>query len=116
MRWLRPDYQKPKLGHKVKAPDDVEQVEAHLVVPAPADGKPAWPKDEMDRIRAVRGHAAPRPWPGGAGDPEHRIQGQGSTAPRAKGVEKVLQTLVAAGVAQQGVEGEDGSSRFFIPR
>ena len=41
VRWLRPDYQKPKLGHKVRAPEDVEQVEAQLVVPAPTDGKPA---------------------------------------------------------------------------
>ena len=35
---------------------------------------------------------------------------------RTKGVEKALQTLVAAGVAQQGIDGQDGSSRFFIPR
>ena len=50
VRWLRPDYQIPKLGHKVKTPEDAEQAEAKLVMPAPVDGKPAWPKDEMDRI------------------------------------------------------------------
>ena len=32
VRWLRPDYQIPKLGHKVGKPDEVEQVEADLCV------------------------------------------------------------------------------------
>ena len=36
VRWLRPDYQIPKLGHKVRKPDDVEQLAAQLVVPVPA--------------------------------------------------------------------------------
>ena len=115
VRWLRPDYQRPKLGHKVKKPDDVEQVEAGLVVPAPADGKPGWPKDEMARIGIVRDMLSRA---SGAVAPEAlsaAFRGR-STAPRTKGVEKVLQTLVAAGVAQQGIDGQDGSSRFFISR
>ena len=29
-------------------------VDTDLVVPEPTDGKPAWPKDELDRIRIVR--------------------------------------------------------------
>ena len=93
VRWLRPDYQIPKLGHKVKTPEDVEQVEAQLVVPAPADGRPAWPKDEMDRISIVRRHAEPRSRPGGAANPGRRLQrkefspahkgsGEGSADPR----------------------------------
>ena len=115
VRWLRPDYQIPKLGHKVKAPDDAEQAEAELVVPAPADGKPAWPKDDMDRIRIVRDMLGRAPGPVAPDALSAAFKGR-STAPRTKGVEKVLQTLVAAGVAQQGIDGEDGSSRFFIPR
>ena len=115
VRWLRPDYQKPKLGHKVKTPEDVEQVEAQLVVPAPADGKPAWPKDEMDRISIVRDMLSRAPGPVAPETLGVAFRGKNS-ARRAKGVEKALQTLVAAGVAQQGIDGQDGSSRFFIPR
>ena len=115
VRWLRPDYQIPKLGHKVKTPEDAEQVEAQLVVPTVADGKPTWPKDEMDRIRVVRdmlnrasGPVTPK-FLGAA------FRGRNS-ARRTKGIEKALQVLVAAGVAQQGVGGQDGSGRYFIPR
>ena len=115
VRWLRPDYQIPKLGHKVKAPDDAEQVEAQLVVPEPTDGKPAWPKDEMDRIRIVRDMLGRAPGPVAPETLGVAFRGKNS-ARRTKGVERALQTLVAAGVAQQGIEGEDASSRFFIPR
>ena len=115
VRWLRPDYQIPKLGHKVKKPDDVEQVEAQLVVPAPADGKPAWPKDEMARIGIVRDILSRAPGPVAPETLGVAFSGRNSDR-RTKGVEKALQNLVAAGVAQQGIDGQDGSSRFFIPR
>ena len=115
VRWLRPDYQKPKLGHKVKTPEDVEQVEAQLVVPETADGKPAWPKDELDRIRVVRDMLGRAPAPLAPEALSAAFRGRNS-APRKKRVEQVLQTLVAAGVAQQGIDGQDGGSRFFIPR
>ena len=115
VRWLRPDYQIPKLGHKVKTPEDVKQVEAQLVVPAPADGKPAWPKDEMDRISIVRDMLSRASGPVAPETLSVAFRGKNS-ARRAKGVEKALQTLVAAGVAQQGIDGEDDSSRFFISR
>ena len=69
VRWLRPDYQIPKLGHKVSAPEAGEQTEADLAAPESAEGKPAWPKDELAQIRAVRdmlGRAAaplaPKAW------------------------------------------------------
>ena len=115
VRWLRPDYQKPKLGHKVRKPEDVEQVEAQLIVPAPADGKPTWPKDEMDRISIVRDMLSRAPGPVAPETLGVAFDGKNS-ARRTEGVEKALQTLVAAGVAQQGIDGQDGSSRFFIPR
>ena len=115
VRWLRPDYQKPKLGHKVKTPEDVEQVEAQLVVPETADGKPAWPKDELDRIRVVRDMLGRAPAPLAPETLSAAFRGRNS-ALRKKRVEQVLQTLVAAGVAQQGIDGQDGGSRFFIPR
>ena len=115
VRWLRPDYQVPKLGLKVKTPEEAEQVEAQLVVPAPADGKPAWPKDEMHRIRIVRDMLSRAPGPVAPENLGVAFSGRNS-ARRTKGVVKALQTLVAAGVAQQGIDGRDGSSRYFIPR
>ena len=115
VQWLRPDYQIPRLGHKVKTPEDVEQVEAQLVVSAPADGKPAWPKDEMERISIVRDMLSRSPGPVAPEALSVAFSGK-SSARRTKGVQKALQTLVAAGVAQQGLNKQDGGSRFFIPR
>ena len=115
VRWLRPDYQIPKLGHKVKRPDEVEQIEAALTMPESADGKPAWPKDELDRIRIVRDLLGRAPGPMAPEALSAAFRGP-SSAQRKKRVEKVLHTLVAAGVAQQGIDGQDGGSRFFIPR
>ncbi len=115
VRWLRPDYQIPKLGHKVKAPEDAEQFQTQLVVPASADGKPAWPRDEMERIGIVRDMLSHAPGPVAAETLGAAFRGRNSGL-RTKGVEKALQTLVAAGVAQLGVDAQDGSSRFFIPR
>ena len=116
VRWLRPDYQKPRLGHKVKTPEDVEQVEAQLVVPAPADGKPALAEGRDGSHPCRSRDAGPCPHPAGAGR-RWALPSRGkNTARRTEGVERALQTLVAAGVAQQGIDGQDGSSRFFIPR
>ena len=115
VRWIRPDYQIPKLGHKVKAPQDAEQLEAQLVVPAPADGKPVWPRDEMERIRVVRDILSRTPGPVAVEALGVAFRGKNSVR-RMKGVKRALETLIAAGVAQQGINGRDGSSRYFIPR
>ena len=115
VRWLRPDYQIPKLGHKVRTPDAAKQVEADLIVPALADDKPVWPRDDMDRIRVIRDMLGRAPAPLAPEALSAAFRGRNS-APRKKRVEQVLQTLVAAGVAQQGIDGQDGGSRFFIPR
>ena len=115
VRWLRPDYQIPKLGHKVKKPEEAEQVEADLVVPEPTAGKPPWPRDELDRIRIVREMLGRAPVPLAPEALSAAFMGR-SSAQRKKRVEQVLQTLVAAGVAQQGIDGQEGESQFFIPR
>ena len=104
VRWLRPDYQVPKLGHKVRKPEEAEQVEADLTVTEPTDGKPAWPRDELDRIRIVREMLGRAPAPLAPEALSAAFRGR-SSAQRRRRVEQVLQTLVAAGVAQQGIEG-----------
>lgn len=53
VRWLRPDYQIPKLGHKVAKPKDQKQIEADIAIDTGPD-KPSWPKDGLDQIRIVR--------------------------------------------------------------
>lgn len=51
VRWLRPDYQIPRLGKKVKRPQ-AEQIEAEIVVPEKQ--RPKWPADALEQIRLVR--------------------------------------------------------------
>ena len=114
VRWLRPDYQVPKLGHKLKEPDSAEQIEADLTLPEPGDGKPAWPRDELDRIRIVRDILGRTAAPLTPHNLSAAFRGR-NAASRRKGVERVLETLVAAGVARQRNDAPDGGGRFFIP-
>lgn len=51
VRWLRPDYQRPRFGSPGRGG---EQVEAALPIPAPAAAsKPAFPTDAVGRVAAV---------------------------------------------------------------
>jgi len=112
VRWLRPDYQIPGSSHKVKRPDDAKQVEADLVLPEAAKGKPAWPRDELRALRTMLDRAAA---PANAEMLSAAFRGRDS-APRRKAVQKALETLAAAGAAQRAGGGPDGESRYFIPR
>ena len=114
VHWLSPDYQVPALQEKATALQEAEQIEADLAVPEFADGRPAWPRDELDRIRVVRDMLARAATPLAAENLNAAFQGRRS-ARREKGVEKVLRTLVAAGVAQPA-DGPDGGNRYFVPR
>ena len=115
VRWLRPDYQISKLGYKVRKPEEAVQAEADLAVPEPADSKPAWPRDGLDQIGVVRDMLGRAPAPLAPEALSAAFRGT-SSARRKKRVEQVLHTLVAAGVVQQGIDGQEGGSRFFIPR
>ena len=101
VRWLRPDYQIPKLARKATG----RQEEADLPAPEAAAARPAWPREELDRAAA----------PARAAALSAAFKGRDS-APRRKAVEKALETLAAAGAAQRTADGEDGESRYFIPR
>ncbi|XWN29992.1 MAG: hypothetical protein ROR55_21220 [Devosia sp.] len=67
VRWLRPDYQIPKLGHKVKTPEG-EQVEAEIALATATSALNAarpWPDDARGQFAAVRTllDTAPEPMP-----------------------------------------------------
>ena len=115
VRWLRPDYQIPKLGYKVKKPKLGEQTEANLVLPALPDGKPAWPKDRLDQIVIVREMLVRAATPMASESLSTAFRGR-NTARRNKRVEETLQTLVAAGVAQRSIDTKHRAGRYFILR
>lgn len=105
VRWLRPDYQKPRLAHKVKGQDDlaIELVEAGVVE------ERAWPAKDLDQIRALRDllHEAEAPLPADA----LATLFKGRTTPKRKArVADVLETLVATGA----VRGDE--TGYFLPR
>ena len=110
VRWLRPDYQIPKLGHKAKGHQEI----ADLAAPEAAAARPAWPREELDRIRALRTMLDRAAAPASAEMLSAAFKGRDS-ASRRKAVQKALETLAAAGAAQRA-DGEAGESRYFIPR
>lgn len=105
VRWLRPEYQKPRLAHKVKGQEalDMELVEAGVVE------ERAWPAKDLDQIRALRDllHEAEAPLPADA--LATLFKGR-TTAKRKARVADVLETLVATGAARHAEEG------YFLPR
>ena len=105
VRWLRPEYQKPRLAHKVKGQDvlDMELVEAGVVE------ERAWPTKDLDQIRALRDllHEAEAPLPADA----LATLFKGRTTPKRKArVADVLETLLATGA----VRGDEAG--YFLPR
>mgnify|MGYP000492356361 CR=1 FL=1 len=111
VRWLRPEYQEPKLRHKVARPDGT-QTEADLVI-QPGAGKPKWPSDSGQQITVLVDilRKAPAPVP-----PEALAASfDGRNTPKRKDrIASLLETLTTIGLARSGrVEGED---RYFIPR
>lgn len=56
VRWLRPDYQRPRFARDGKGGEQVEAAE--LVVLAPVAGKPIFPNEPVGRVAAVLGALA----------------------------------------------------------
>ncbi len=105
VRWLRPEYQKLRLAHKVKGQDDLdmELVEAGVVE------ERAWPAKDLDQIRALRDllHEAEAPLPADA----LATLFKGRTTPKRKArVADVLETLLATGAVRSDETG------YFLPR
>jgi hypothetical protein len=111
VRWLRPDFQIPKLGHKVASPQG-EQLFADLDVIAGTD-KPKWPSDGLEQIRIVRELLVKASSPSLPDAVAASFEGRMTPARRSR-VKDVLETLVATGAARVG--DMDGRPRYFTPR
>ncbi len=112
VRWLRPEYQIPKLGAKAPKPE-AEHVGVLDIVAPDAGKRPKWPSDGLDQIRLVRDLLAKAPAPTQPDVIASAFDGR-STAKRKDRVAEVLETLVATGVARTGEL--DGQRRYFLPR
>ena len=111
MRWLRPDYQLPKLRHKLPQGTQLEAADLAPAAPA-ADSQPSWPSDDLQQIRAVH-HLLEQA--DGPVTPEAIARTfAGRLSPKRKRrVDEVLQTLTATGAARTP-EGDPNS--YFVPR
>jgi hypothetical protein len=107
IRWLRPDYQIPKLG--AKAPKaKTEELDLEIVETAT---KPKWPSDGLAQIRVVRDVLAKSQ---GLATPlaiSATFDGKNSSA-RKNRIAKVLETMVATGAARVS----DDGAKYFVPR
>ena len=111
MRWLRPEYQIPKLGHKVARPDG-QQTEADLVIQPGAD-KPKWPSDNGQQITVLVDLLRKAPAPVQPEALAAAFDGR-NTPKRKERIASLLDTLTTIGLARSGrIEGEN---RYFIPR
>ena len=110
VRWLRPDYQKPRLQKKL--PQREEQIEAEIeMIELPE--KPKWPSDGLQQIRLVRDLLARAQSPVHPEAIAAAFDGRNS-AKRKERVGEVLETLVATGAARTGQD--RGATLYFVPR
>ena len=105
VRWLRPEYQKPRLAHKVKGQDDldIELVEAGVVE------ERVWPKEEREQFATMRDVLAEVEAPLAAEALSALFKGR-NTPKRKQRVARVLEIMADMGGARRG---EDG---YFLPR
>ena len=109
VRWLRPEFQLPRLRHKLPEGDQLAAAYAEPVQPA---AQPSWPKDGMQQIRVVHDVLAAADGPVSPDQVARAFSGRLSPKRRLR-VEEVLQTLVATGAARTAQENGGG---YFVPR
>lgn len=110
VRWLRPEYQIPKLGVRMtRGAAQGEQIEADVTVADIAE-LAKWPDDGLEQIRIVRDILAKSPSPLPADTIAASFAGRNS-AKRKERVAMVLETLVATGATRT-----DGAARYFVPK
>ncbi len=109
VRWLRPDYQIPKLGRKAADAVEGDQMEANIDLPDTST-LPVWPADGLEQIRIVRDMLTKAPSPIASETIATAFTGR-NTVKRKERMDMVLQTLVSTGAAQIADRG-----RYFIPK
>jgi hypothetical protein len=107
VRWLRPDYQIPRLGRKVAGAET--QIEADLGIVAPTAQRPKWPGDGLEQIRQVREVLARAPAPMPVDGIAVAFEGRLSDRRRER-IRQVLATLVTTGAARTA------GAAYFVPR
>ncbi|TGS82739.1 class I SAM-dependent DNA methyltransferase [Mesorhizobium sp. M3A.F.Ca.ET.174.01.1.1] len=112
VRWLRPDYQIPKLGVKAPKVEGEHVGTLDIELPDKVD-RPKWPTDGLEQIRLVRDLLAKAPAPSPSEAIATVFDGR-NTAKRRDRIEEVLETLVATGLARTGEH--EGQRRYFLPR
>ncbi|QFT78105.1 DNA methyltransferase [Erythrobacter sp. THAF29] len=105
VRWLRPDFQKPRLAHKVKGQEDLD---IDLVEAGVSEERP-WPKDEREQFAVMRDVLAEADAPLSAQAIASLFKGR-NTAKRKQRVARVLEIMTDMGGVRQSGEG------FFLPR
>lgn len=108
IRWLRPEFQKPRLAAKVKGET---QVEADLGEAAALAEAAKWPSDGLDQIRSVRDLLARAPSPISVPALSAVFSGR-NTPKRRQRVEQVLETLVSTGAARR----DSRTGGYYLPR
>ncbi|WP_332683608.1 DNA methyltransferase [Bosea sp. (in: a-proteobacteria)] len=104
VRWLRPDYQRPRLGRAGVMAEQIEAPEL-LAMPAAATGRPLFPAQPVERVAAVLALLAASPAPLDAEAVALRFQ-QGLKVRTA--VRAILVSLARVGEVSTG----DGGRRF----
>jgi hypothetical protein len=107
VRWLRPEFQKPRLAAKVQGET---QVEADLGEVASV-GEVKWPADGLDQIRSVRDLLAGAPSPISVSALSAAFGGR-NTPKRRQRVEQVLDTLIATGAVRR----DEATGGYYLPR
>ena len=106
IRWLRPEYQIPKLKAKAPRPEDGEQIAADVSQPAAEDAT-AWPTDGLDQIRLVRDILTRAATPLSPAEISHHFKGGRKRDDR---ISTVLRHMVETGMVRAEAKA------YFVPR
>lgn len=107
IRWLRPEFQIPKLG--ARAPQPAMDVATTKTVVIPDAEKPSWPKEPMDQIRILRKAMQGASTPLTSGDLSAQFKGGRKREER---IGALLRDMVELGIARADA---DRAGHFFLP-
>jgi len=110
IRWLRPDYQIPKLRHKAPQPEDGQQLISDLVS-VTASNAIKWPSDAMDQIKLLQATLNNADGPLGVAQVSSQFKGGKKRGER---IANLLRNMVEIGIARSD-ESELGTT-YFVPR